>query len=377
MPRRGGLAHFLAPMRFLMLNWRDPKNPLSGGAERVTAGYLAALQQRGHEVHWFANSFPGAPAAEVVDGIPVVRGGGKGSSILAAWKWYRKQQPFDLVVDQHHGIPWYAPWWSGTRCIAYIHEVLGPIWDVFYRRPWSVVGKWQERRMIWLYRNVQFWTASTSTRTILGEIGVKRVQLIPYGVHTAALPALEPKPLAEPLRLVMVSRLAPNKRVDHGIRALRCLLDRGVRAELTIVGAGDMESCWRTLTAELRLTPMVRFVGALGEAEKDAALRAAHLLLHASLREGWGLNVIEANAMGTPAVVYPVAGLVEATLHDQTGRVAEAETPEALAEAVRHCLVRPDDYARYRQAAWERARTFHWSQVLPKACDWLEAQARA
>ena len=40
----------------------------------------------------------------------------------------------DLVIDQHHGIPWYAPWWCGTNCIAYIHEVLGPIWDAFY--PW-------------------------------------------------------------------------------------------------------------------------------------------------------------------------------------------------------------------------------------------------
>ena len=30
-------------MRFLMLNWRDPENPLAGGAERVTLAYLAAL----------------------------------------------------------------------------------------------------------------------------------------------------------------------------------------------------------------------------------------------------------------------------------------------------------------------------------------------
>jgi hypothetical protein len=30
-------------MRFLMLNWRDPRNPRTGGAERVTEGYLKAL----------------------------------------------------------------------------------------------------------------------------------------------------------------------------------------------------------------------------------------------------------------------------------------------------------------------------------------------
>jgi hypothetical protein len=56
-------------MRFLMLNWRDPKNPLSGGAERVTQAYLKALVERGHEVYWFTYAFPGAPAEEVIDGI--------------------------------------------------------------------------------------------------------------------------------------------------------------------------------------------------------------------------------------------------------------------------------------------------------------------
>ena len=39
--------------------------------------------------------------------------------------------------------------------------------------------------------------------------------------------------------------------------------------------------------------------------------------------------MIEANAMGTPAVVYPVGGLVDSTVHGQTGLVSEAETPES------------------------------------------------
>ena len=44
-------------VRFLMLNWRDPHNPLAGGAERVTHAYLRGLVERGHEVTWFANAF--------------------------------------------------------------------------------------------------------------------------------------------------------------------------------------------------------------------------------------------------------------------------------------------------------------------------------
>lgn len=359
-----------------MLNWRDPKNPRAGGAERVTQGYLAGLLARGHAAYWFTNHFPGAPTTEDIEGIQVVRAGFKASSVFAAWRWYRRQLPFDLVIDQHHGIPWYAPWWCRTNCLAYVHEVLGPIWDVFYRWPTSTIGKWQERWTHWLYRNVPFWTASESTEAALRRHGVKHVTRIPYAVATAALPELDAKPLTPPLRLVAVSRLAPNKRVDHTIRCYKRLLERGLAAELTVIGAGESEPQLRQLASELGLEHQVRFTGPLSEPEKDEQLRRAHFLLHTSLREGWGLNVIEANALGTPAAVYPVAGLTEAALHGRTGLVAAQETPEALADVLEKCVRNPSDYARYRQAAWERAKTFHWSQVLPTACEWLEAQAR-
>ena len=97
-------------MRFLMLNWRDPKNPKTGGAERVTEAYLSALVERGHEVFWFANAFEGCSPTEEIRGIRILRGGGQGTSILKAREWYRSQPRFDLVMDQHHGIPWFAPW---------------------------------------------------------------------------------------------------------------------------------------------------------------------------------------------------------------------------------------------------------------------------
>ena len=359
-----------------MLNWRDPENPLAGGAERVTRGYLAALAERGHEVYWFANAFEGCAPETTIDRIKIVRGGGKGTSILEARKWYRKQARFDLVIDQHHGIPWYAPWWCGTNCVAYIHEVLGPIWDAFYQFPWNSIGKTQERWTHWLYRNVTFWTACESTRDQLMAHGVKRVDIIRYGVHTVALPALEEKRLMQPLRLVVVSRLAPNKRIDHSIRAVAELKKFGIAASLKIVGVGEIENVLRGVVAECGLQEQVEFVGALKEAEKDDLLRESHLLLHSSQREGWGLNVIEGNAMGTPAAVYPVAGLRESTLDNETGVVARGETPELLAARIKELVMESGMYERLRVAAWERAKTFHWSKILPIACDWLEEQAR-
>jgi glycosyltransferase involved in cell wall biosynthesis len=173
--------------------------------------------------------------------------------------------------------------------------------------------------------------------------------------------------------LAVVSRLAPNKRIDHAVRVVKCLADKNIHATLTIVGTGENEKQLRQLAADLQIGDQVFFVGPLSEEQKNEQLRRAHFLLHTSLREGWGLNIIEANAMGTPAVVYPVAGLVESTLHDETGVVTRAETPESMADALLDIVKAPDKYNRFRVNAWTRSKTFHWNQVLPPACDWLES----
>ena len=190
------------------------------------------------------------------------------------------------------------------------------------------------------------------------------------------MPELEAKPLTPPLRLVTVCRLAPNKRVEHAVRLIQSLAAMGVPAQLTIVGGGEEEARLRELVATEQLGDRVTLAGQVTETEKNEMLRRAHFLVHTSLREGWGLNVIEANAMGTPGLVYPVEGLVESTLHDQTGLVSAEETPESLAVRLQEVLRHPEKYQSYRKAAWERAKTFHWEVVLPQACAWLEAQAQ-
>jgi glycosyltransferase involved in cell wall biosynthesis len=49
-------------------------------------------------------------------------------------------------------------------------------------------------------------------------------------------------------------------------------------------------------------------------------LSRAHIILVPAVREGWGLVVTEANAMGTPAIGYDdVPGLRDSIRHGETG----------------------------------------------------------
>ncbi|MDP6893330.1 MAG: glycosyltransferase family 4 protein [Verrucomicrobiota bacterium] len=360
------------PCSFLMLNWRDPENPLAGGAERVTLKHMVELIRRGHKVVWFSNAFEGAEPETEIDGIKIVRGGRPGTSIFHAFFYNRKYGPFDLVIDQHHGIPWLAQWWSRTRCVAYIHEVLGPIWESFYRWPTSSIGQIQEKLIHQFYCDVPFWTVSESTRVQLMQEGVVDVHVWPNGTDTEPLSELPVKPLVEPLRLVVLSRLAPNKRVSDAIRVLALLNNSGCSAELTVVGSGWERDLLDRLAGSLGQTDMVKFKEHLDDEDKNIELQNAHLLLHTSVREGWGLNVIEANAMGTPAVVYPVGGLVDSTVHGVTGLVCGEETPDSLAAEVMNLAVDPGKYHMLRQNAWSRSHEFRWEKVLPRTCNWLE-----
>lgn len=362
-------------MRFLMLNWRDPRNPLAGGAERVTLAFMRGLVERGHHVDWFTYAFREGSPEERLDGIRIHRSGGVVTSAMAARRWARGQKPFDLVIDQHHGIPWFAPWWCRTRCLAYIHEVLGPIWGTFYRWPISQFGPMQERWTHRLYRRVPFWVPSESTRKALHRHGVREVHVLPNGVDLEPLPELPRRELSRPLQLIAVSRLAPNKRVDHAIRAVAELRRAGVEAELQVIGDGMMAEELKRLARELGLESAVTFAGYQPEATKSAMMRAAHLLVHPSVREGWGLNVIEANAMGTPAVVYPVDGLVDSTVDRETGVICREETPEAMAEAIRWATVEEARFQGLREGAWRRAKTFRWSEVIPRVATFLEKVA--
>ena len=194
-------------------------------------------------------------------------------------------------------------------------------------------------------------------------------------MHTRALSELPDKHLEAPIQLITVSRLAPNKRIDHAIQTLRCLRSDNIPAQLTIVGTGEERPRLEHLVREQSLTEHVHFTGNVNEKEKDEWLAKSHILLHTSVREGWGLNVIEANAMGTPSVVYPVPGLTESTQQGLTGRVSKAETPKALADEIIWLMSQPQAYQTYRLEAWNRSKAFHWDHVLPQACDWLETMA--
>ncbi len=64
-------------MRILIFNWQDIKNPLAGGAEVHLHEVFSRIAALGHDVTLFCSSFEGAPHMEDMNGIHVIREGGR------------------------------------------------------------------------------------------------------------------------------------------------------------------------------------------------------------------------------------------------------------------------------------------------------------
>jgi glycosyltransferase involved in cell wall biosynthesis len=86
----------------------------------------------------------------------------------------------------------------------------------------------------------------------------------------------------------------------------------------------------------------------------------AHGLLVPSVREGWGLVVVEANSVGTPAVGYEVAGLRDSIRSGETGLLARAGDSDSLAANAVSLVADGERYARMRGAAIAWAERFSW-----------------
>ncbi|MBD0328884.1 MAG: glycosyltransferase family 4 protein [Thermoleophilia bacterium] len=366
-PRSPGGSTADGRLDVLVLNWRDLRHPRAGGAEVLTHGHASRLAERGHRVTMFVGAVPGAPPDERVDGVEIVRRGGPVTTRAHAVRWYRAQaragRRFDVVVEEINTLPYFVGLAARTRCLLWIHQLAREVWWHEAPRPLAPVGYGLEGAYLRLYRATPAIVPSESTKRDLVALGFRgeRVAVVPPGIYP---PGAESETEKEAGLLVYVGRVTPSKRVRHLLVALAAVRSAGIAARLEIVGraAGGERESLAAYARELKVAPYVGFRGYVGEAEKQDLLRRASLLVMASVREGWGLAVTEANILGTPAVVYDRPGLRDSTVHEQTGLVTGAD-PASLAAGIVRALREPGLYDRLRDGALEWGRTFTWERA--------------
>ena len=363
-------------MKLLMLNWKDHSNPTAGGAELLTEGILAELVKKGWEVTLFTSSFSGADRREEKNGYTIIRRGRYYTvQAWAVWYWFRefRKQKFDVVVDQIHGIPFFTPLYifgskNGHRVkkIAFIHEVAREIWYRMFPFPLNSIGFAVEKFYFLFYRSVPFMTVSEATKNDLLKEGVRPnyIHIIPEAIVfpeiTAAL--AEKKKSVKDNVVIYIGRLAPMKRVEDLITAVGIATKQIPDLRLELVGRGERNYAERLHNLAESINARITFRGRVTEQEKNELLAAAKILSSTSVKEGFGLVILEAGYFGVPAVVYNIKGFSEAVQDGVTGVLTEPN-PEALAEQLIILLKDPAAYKKLSENVTEYAEKFSFENA--------------
>jgi glycosyltransferase involved in cell wall biosynthesis len=168
-------------------------------------------------------------------------------------------------------------------------------------------------------------------------------------------------PPARPV-LTFIGAMTEEKGIFDLVEAARLLRDEGLDFEVRCIGEGTDEEIARfdALVGKHALGAQVKRLGVLGGRAKFDVLAGSSLFVFPSWfrAETQPLVVIEAFAMGVPAVAYDWRGLSTIIDDGKNGFLVEPRDVERLAETVRRALTDADLAAMSREARAKFERCF-------------------
>jgi glycosyltransferase involved in cell wall biosynthesis len=355
-------------MKILWLTWKDRKNPLAGGAEAVNEGLAERLVRSGHEAILMVAGFPNAVGEEMINGYKVIRLGNRLSVYWQAYRYYKKYLAgwADLVIDEVNTMPFFAKFYVKEKNILFVHQSCREIWfyEMFF--PLNIFGYLVELIYLWLLRDREVITVSDSTKNDLLRFGFcsEKIKIISEGIEIEPINTLSAVKKFDQPTILSLGAMRRMKRTHEIIKAFELARDQCQDLRLVIAGLpqGRYGRNVLKLLAASRHRLAIEYLGKVSRERKIELMRQSHLVAVASVKEGWGLVVTEANSQGTPAVVYNVDGLRDAVKHDKTGLVCQKNSCRELAKNFLQMLNGREKYDDFRRQAWQWSREINFNR---------------
>ncbi len=365
-------------MNILVINWQDIRNPLGGGAEVHLHQIFTRIAAKGHSVTLLCSSFPGAPSEETIDGIRVVRRGGRhlfNFTVPSAYRELSHREQFDVVVDDLNKIPFFTPWFVKEPLVGIAHHLFD---TSIFRETNGLIASYvyaAERLGLAVYRQsgMPFMVVSPSTQQEFVQRGfsIDRLPLAFNCVDHVRYKQTGVPKNQTPL-VGYFGRLKKYKSVDHLLHAMPLVMKKVPDVRLVIMGDGDDRPRLESIARELALTDRVEFTGFVSEEKKVEMLQRMWVKVTTSSKEGWGLTVLEANACGTPVLASNVPGLRDSIKDGETGLLYPYGNIDELANKL--TLMLTDSALRSQLAAsallW--AKKFDWDVVADDVIEVLK-----
>ena len=325
-----------------------------GGAERWYRDLAQRLAADGHEVtyltlrQWDRGDRGEVPGVGVVAAGPrmaLYRGAGQrrilpplvfGAGVL--WHLLRHGGRYDIVHTS--SFPYFsllaaalARRARGYRLVVDWFELWSAeYWREYLGGPAGRVGELVQRLCLRVRQHAFAFAELTAAR--LRAAGLRGEVEILRGLYAGPTAPHAPVP-AEPL-VVFAGRHIPEKRAPAVVPAVAVARRRLPALRARILGDGPEHAAVRAAIAAHGLDDVVDAPGFVSAEEVERELGRALCLVLPSLREGYGLVVVEAASMGTPTVLVraPDNAATELVEEGVNGFVVASAEPAVLAEAI-------------------------------------------
>ncbi len=307
--------------KLLVINWRDIKNPEAGGAEVYYHEMFKRIAAEGkYAITVLSHTFPGAMSEENMEGLRVIRRGGKYLFNFAAMVYVRKHQnEYNLIIEDLNKVPFFTPLFVRKPRMHMVMHFFGA--SIFKEAPLplALYIYLMEKLVPFIYRRDPFSVISNST---YDEVSAFCQNTLPVKVLEPGVDLEFFKPVCSkqnPPYLLYIGRIKKYKNIQFIIQGLKVLRKKYPDLELFIAGSGDYTESLNEFTLSLGLQKAVHFTGYVPAEEKRRLLSGALLMINAAAKEGWGITNIEANACGTVSVSSRVPGLKDSVKDGVTG----------------------------------------------------------
>jgi glycosyltransferase involved in cell wall biosynthesis len=191
----------------------------------------------------------------------------------------------------------------------------------------------------------------------------------------ASTDAFRPRPVMGELRMLSVSRIEPNKRVDWMLRALEAMehdtptLSERVNWHLDIVGKGSSLDAMQRLAANLGLGGHVHFHGYVSDAELTRLYEGTHLFLMPAV-QGYGIPAIEALSRGIPVLLHAESGVSDILRRTPWAVVIDGKE-SAMSHGLRQAIDSTLAGAQLSAPLPDLPTEDDWAARVAGLCNWL------
>ena len=262
------------------------------------------------------------------------------------------------VVHAH-----YVTSYGFLAAAAHLKPLVVTAWgsDVLVSPREFIGSRWLARKALTSADRVT--TVAEHMNQAVQDLGVpaSEITAVPFGVDVELFrPAVAPKILPPPLRIISTRNFSPIYSVQTVVKAVDKLHRRGVAVALDLVGEGPLRQELEKLVDTLGIRAIVQFHGHIGPSRLVTLLGAAHLFVSSAISDGNNVSLNEAMACGCIPVVTRIPANEQWITHENNGFLFKSGDHEMLAEMIE----RAGDVSRWDAIVAQNRR------IVEERADW-------